>query len=365
MYLPVGTPMNDFYGGKRPGDNLFADFARLRRRRRPESASGTTSSCITRSGTTTRRRAPNLSTSPWMAGRSKPSLRSRSKDSSSSSIASPESRSGRSKSVQSRSPLCRASARRRRNRFPTKPPPFERFGVSEDDVLDFTPELKAEALAILRKFDSGPPYTPPTERGTIVKPGTAAAPTGGARRSTPTRAISTFQLGRVLDGRHAEAASGAGLRRLRSRDESAKRVGCCVKGPRGLPLFKPPYSSITAYDMNRGEKLWAIPHGDGPRDHPASSGPQPAAARLVGKARRTAAHQDAALHRPGSGVLEVPRVRQAARVRRSGSSTCRGNRLRRRSPTCWTASSTSWSPLAAAINRMGSSRSRCDSCLAR
>ena len=42
-----------------------------------------------------------------------------------------------------------------------------------------------------------------------------------------------------------------------------------MPGPRGLPLFKPPYSSITAYDMNRGEKLWSIPHGDGPRDNPA------------------------------------------------------------------------------------------------
>ena len=55
--------------------------------------------------------------------------------------------------------------------FPTRPPPFERFGVSEDDVIDFTPELKAEALAILRTYDFGPPYTPPTERGTLVKPG--------------------------------------------------------------------------------------------------------------------------------------------------------------------------------------------------
>src|SRR5256712_11431393 len=44
---------------------------------------------------------------------------------------------------------------------------------------------------------------------------------------------------------------------------------CCAQGPRGLPLFKPPYSSITAYDMNKGELLWSIPHGDGPRDNPA------------------------------------------------------------------------------------------------
>ena len=42
-----------------------------------------------------------------------------------------------------------------------------------------------------------------------------------------------------------------------------------LTGPRGLPLFKPPYSQLTAFDMNAGEKLWSVPVGDGPRDHEA------------------------------------------------------------------------------------------------
>jgi quinoprotein glucose dehydrogenase len=40
-------------------------------------------------------------------------------------------------------------------------------------------------------------------------------------------------------------------------------------GPQGLPLFKPPYGRITAYDMRAGEIDWQVPNGDGPRDHPA------------------------------------------------------------------------------------------------
>ena len=42
-----------------------------------------------------------------------------------------------------------------------------------------------------------------------------------------------------------------------------------LDGPEGLPLFKPPYSQLTAFDMNRGEKLWSVPLGEGPVDHPA------------------------------------------------------------------------------------------------
>jgi len=45
-----------------------------------------------------------------------------------------------------------------------------------------------------------------------------------------------------------------------------------LSGPRGLPLFKPPYSQLVAFDMNAGEKLWHIPVGEGPRDHDALQG---------------------------------------------------------------------------------------------
>jgi quinoprotein glucose dehydrogenase len=60
--------------------------------------------------------------------------------------------------------------------FPTKPPAYERQGVTESDLIDFTPELKAAALEVFKQFDTGPIFTPPSEKGTIVNPGWA----GGA-----------------------------------------------------------------------------------------------------------------------------------------------------------------------------------------
>jgi quinoprotein glucose dehydrogenase len=104
-----------------------------------------------------------------------------------------------------------------------------------------------------------------------------------------------------------------------------------VKGPRGLPLFKPPYSSITAYDMNRGEKLWTIPHGDGPRDHPAL--------------RDLKLPQLGSLEKPGGPLLTktllflgqglVSSKFRAFDKRTGQSSTCPPSHLPRRSPTCW------------------------------
>jgi quinoprotein glucose dehydrogenase len=143
---------------------------------------------------------------------------------------------------------------------PTKPAPFERQGSTEDNLIDFTPELRKEALEILNQSDHGPIFTPPTEKGTINLPGwggggnwwgAAFDPDTGmfyipsitspivVKLSKPDPARSNFQYSRAPGG------SGA--------------------GPRGLPLFKPPYGRITAIDLNKGEHAWQIPHGDGPR----------------------------------------------------------------------------------------------------
>jgi quinoprotein glucose dehydrogenase len=272
VYLPVGSPMNDFYGGKRHGDNLFAN------------------SLVCLDATTGKRiwhfqftHHPIWDYDPPAA----PSLIDLRVDGRPIKAVAQITKQGfifvfdraTGKPVwpieerpvpQSTLPGEKTSATQP---FPSKPPLYGRFGVSEADVIDFTPELKAEGLAILRQFDLGGPYTPPTERGTIVSPGYsgggnwwgaafdpdtgffyvpswAAFSMAAMRKQPPERDFVGYAPGRVGD---------AGL-------------ACCVKGPQGLPLLKPPYSSITAYDMNRGEKLWAIPHGDGPRDHPALKG---------------------------------------------------------------------------------------------
>ena len=148
--------------------------------------------------------------------------------------------------------------------FPTKPAPFERQGIGEDDLIDFTSELREEAKAILARYDYGPLYAPPTEKGVLVVPGQwggadwaggAADPSTGVLYVPSHMAITTVQLHRVDDpGAHSEFSASNNQH---------------VLGPRGLPLVKPPYGSITAIDLNTGEHLWRTTVGKGPVDHPA------------------------------------------------------------------------------------------------
>jgi glucose dehydrogenase len=149
--------------------------------------------------------------------------------------------------------------------FPTKPPAFDRQGVTVDDLIDFTPELRKQAVEILKDYVYGPLFEPPSvegdgKKGTILLPGAG----GGANwqgaavdpdtgwlyvpsRTTPT----IIQLAKPDPSRS---------------DFSYMRGGNTgLRGPEGLPMFKPPYVRLTAIDLNRGERAWTIPLGDGPR----------------------------------------------------------------------------------------------------
>lgn len=147
--------------------------------------------------------------------------------------------------------------------FPTRPPPFERQGVAEDDVIDFTPELRARALEILRRYDIGPLFTPPSLRGTVQLPGHGGgANWPGAAFDPDTGLLYVPSMTSPL-----VAALGEGdpdrtnLRYTRRTSE--------LEGPEGLPILKPPYARVTAIDLNRGEHVWAVVNGgDGPRDYP-------------------------------------------------------------------------------------------------
>lgn len=148
--------------------------------------------------------------------------------------------------------------------FPTKPAPFELQGATEDNVVDFTPEIKAEALKILNEYDHGPLFTPPTERGTINMPGWG----GGANWWGASFDPDTSVL-------YIPSTSAPIVVKLIKPDPNRSNftyvrggggLGAGVNGPRGLPLFKPPYGRITAINLNTGEHVWQIPHGDGPRE---------------------------------------------------------------------------------------------------
>jgi quinoprotein glucose dehydrogenase len=156
---------------------------------------------------------------------------------------------------------------------PTRPPAFDLQGATEENLIDFTPELRAEAREILARYTHGPLFTPPSIRddspggnpGTIQLPGSVGGAnwTGGAvDPDTGILYVPSTTAPFVADIEPGDPAV-TNLRYIKG-----KRLWGPA-GPRGLPLFKPPYGRISAIDMNRGEILWQVANGDGPRDHPA------------------------------------------------------------------------------------------------
>ncbi|MCY4658272.1 MAG: PQQ-binding-like beta-propeller repeat protein [Acidobacteria bacterium] len=157
--------------------------------------------------------------------------------------------------------------------FPTRPPPFERQGFELDELLDFTPELHAEALRIAQQYRTGPVFTPPIRRGAGDKFGTLFVPNGanwpGGSYDPETGILYLFSqtLSRVL-----------AMQSLPERSDMAFINGP-ARGPgqtvQGLPLMKPPWGRITAIDLNTGTIVWQVPHGETPdsvRRHPALRG---------------------------------------------------------------------------------------------
>jgi quinoprotein glucose dehydrogenase len=150
--------------------------------------------------------------------------------------------------------------------FPTKPAPYDRQGLTEDDLIDFTPQLRQQARAIIADYDTGPLYLPPSLRGVIQVPGELGGTDwvgGSADPATGVLYVPSKTMPR-------------GSQLIRSGDPTAfSRYGGQTQnlsGPQGLPLTKPPYSRITAIDMKTGEHLWMRAIGRGPIDHPALQG---------------------------------------------------------------------------------------------
>lgn len=150
--------------------------------------------------------------------------------------------------------------------FPTKPAPFARQGVGPEDVIDFTPELREEALKILEKFQYGPLFTPPVlEKSLLILPGYG----GGA--NWPGCAVDP-ETGVIYipSMEHPSAIALTVPDPSRSNFRYTRGRGESFDGPQGLPLIKPPYAKITAINLNTGEHLWwAVNGGEGPVDHPA------------------------------------------------------------------------------------------------
>ncbi|MBL8136191.1 MAG: pyrroloquinoline quinone-dependent dehydrogenase [Acidobacteria bacterium] len=149
--------------------------------------------------------------------------------------------------------------------FPTRPVPFVEQGVTLDDAFDLTPELKAEATAELKKFRLGPVYTPPSLQGTFVRPGVwGGANWGGAAfdPETETLYMKVTNAGQVV--RIEKRDPNAPTNRPGEVDADYVNRGLPGWFKDGLPLTKPPYARVVALDLKAGTIRWQEPFGDYP-----------------------------------------------------------------------------------------------------
>ncbi len=177
--------------------------------------------------------------------------------------------------------------------FPTKPAPYDLTGFSVDDMIDFTPELRQQAIAALADWQIGPLYNPPLHRDNdLGKRGSFWCPGDGGGSNITGPAAADPETGIIyLTSQSACAAhtlvpgDEADLRYMTDNGTTTTGVtparyangagGGAPRGPNGLPLMKPPYSRITAIDLNTGEHLWMIPIGETPdriKNNPALAG---------------------------------------------------------------------------------------------
>lgn len=145
--------------------------------------------------------------------------------------------------------------------FPSKPAPFEYQGVTVNDLADFTPEIRAMAQKAIEGFKTGPLFTPPSVEGTIMRPGTTGGANWGGAAVDPATGmiyIPSRNAFAVTKLTKPEASLNSNLLYMQGTPRNPNM-------PDGLPLFKPPYSRMTAIDMNTGNHVWMVPTGNGDR----------------------------------------------------------------------------------------------------
>jgi quinoprotein glucose dehydrogenase len=164
--------------------------------------------------------------------------------------------------------------------FPTKPPPFARQGFSAEDLFDLTPELKAAALAEVQKnrYRFGPLYTPPTLEGTFQRPnaggavnwpGAAFDPDTGMLYVKSSESLQVTKAGKL--DKKATVNPFAALSDFEYVG-GTQNLAADSTFMNGVPMLKPPYATVTAIDLNRGDISWRVPFGRGSdflRKHPA------------------------------------------------------------------------------------------------
>jgi quinoprotein glucose dehydrogenase len=197
--------------------------------------------------------------------------------------------------------------------FPTKPPPYDHQGVTLENLIDFTPELRAEAVKIASRYKIGPIFTPPPvsrAEGPIAgfrSSGGTNWPGGSFDPETHIAYIPSFTAMPILglmpppnkefsDLPYVSGNALTGVRYISGPGENAGADAPARTGPpgattptattndgtvnanalpQGLPLLKPPYGRLSAINLDRGEIVWQVAHGETPdsvRNHPALKG---------------------------------------------------------------------------------------------
>lgn len=161
--------------------------------------------------------------------------------------------------------------------FPTRPAPFDMQGVSIDDLVDWTPQLRQQAINAFADYQMGPLFNPPLHRDNdIGKRASMICPGGGGGANITAPAVADPTTGylyvsshsacspvQLVPGEEADLQYDAPTGTTFSQYANGPGAGA-PRHAAGIPLYKPPYSRITAIDMNTGEHAWMIPTGETP-----------------------------------------------------------------------------------------------------
>ena len=261
VYLPFGTPSNDWYGGQRLGDNLFATSIVC--------LDASTGELVWYFQTTHHElwdydlpAAPNL-VDITVDGKEIKALAQISKQGfvyvldrvTGEPVWPIEERPVPASTV----PGERTAATQP---FPSLPAAFDIQGISEDDLIDFTPELREEALVIINQYEHGGLYMPPSLGGTIQIPGDGGGGewTGAAFDPETSMLYIPAMTRPIVVQLIATDSADTEFSYVRNGG-----TGTTLSGPQGLPLMKPPYGRISAINLNTGEYEWVVPNGEGRR----------------------------------------------------------------------------------------------------
>jgi quinoprotein glucose dehydrogenase len=263
LYMPVSTPSNDFYGGRRPGANLFADSI----------------VCLNAATGIRKWHYQLVHHGLWDYDMpSPPNLVSIQVDGKKIDAVVQLTKQGFAFVFDrvSGKPVWPIEERRvpasdvegehawPMQPVPAKPPAFAPQGTSVDDAFDLTPALKAEAQAEMKKLRLGPLFTPPSFEGTLMRPGIiGGANWGGASFDPETHILYVKSSNVPAVAKLVKPEAGpSGPTGALTDAEYVMDGGTNASFHQGLPLTKPPYGQLTAINLDQGEIVWQIPIGD-------------------------------------------------------------------------------------------------------